>query len=612
MVLAGLISGISVVGGVLAHVIDSEQFSLLHGIWWAFLRLTDPGYLGDDDGIWLRVLSTVITVAGYVVFLGAFVAILTQWLQRTIRALESGTQPYVGREHIVILGTTTRTPVILRQLLGEPPGLKRFLRRHHATRLRIAVLADDASRATADFKSQLGPIWDPGKVVVRSGSPLRSDQLARIDPTHAASIIVPADDFLGREIDIADSLTIKTLLSLDKAAAEDPDSPPLVIAELRDTRATAVARASYRGPLQLVAGDSMIGRILAQSVRSPGVSRVVGELLAHNQGNEIFVRQVTSSEVGPVNRVVERLDRGILLGLIRGESGDESIILNVCSDIDVEQSDRLIVLAKDRESTESRRKAVVPSVRREKRLPGISSADRVRLLILGWNRRVPALLSELGKMGNERYEVTVASRVSVEHRERVMSSYIHSASIPECSHVLLDYGLPDELQTLLPGNFDRILMIASDWLETGEQADARTIAAALLVRETTGSSKPPVVLELAKADNATLIPQNTGELVITPNILSFVLTQVALRHELGMVFDALFAAGGTEIAVLPRDHYQPTREPVTFSELEQLVAKGGHTALGFFDQAGELQLNPRRDALVPESAAEIVSVVTNE
>ena len=65
--------------------------------WWAFLRLTDPGYLGDDEGNWRRVVSTWLTVSGYVLFMGTLIAILTQWLNRTMRALEQGLTPITVR-----------------------------------------------------------------------------------------------------------------------------------------------------------------------------------------------------------------------------------------------------------------------------------------------------------------------------------------------------------------------------------------------------------------------------------------------------------------------------------------------------------------------------------
>ena len=70
LVVAALIGVISVIGGALAMLVAGAFESFGEALWWAFLRLTDPGYLGDDEGTWIRTVSTALTVAGYVVFLG--------------------------------------------------------------------------------------------------------------------------------------------------------------------------------------------------------------------------------------------------------------------------------------------------------------------------------------------------------------------------------------------------------------------------------------------------------------------------------------------------------------------------------------------------------------
>lgn len=85
---AGLIGLISIVGGILVMPDIEFENSLGDAIWWAFLRLSDPGYLGDDEGLWKRLISTTLTVLGYVVFLGSMVAIITSWMNRKIRNLE--------------------------------------------------------------------------------------------------------------------------------------------------------------------------------------------------------------------------------------------------------------------------------------------------------------------------------------------------------------------------------------------------------------------------------------------------------------------------------------------------------------------------------------------
>ena len=93
-------------------------------IWWAFLRLSDPGYLGDDEGLIRRTISTAVTVLGYVLFLGLLVAIMTQWLNQWIARLEMGVTPVAVSNHVLILGWTHRTPAIANTLLARaPPGL---------------------------------------------------------------------------------------------------------------------------------------------------------------------------------------------------------------------------------------------------------------------------------------------------------------------------------------------------------------------------------------------------------------------------------------------------------------------------------------------------------
>ena len=68
--IASLVGLVAVGGGLLVQETDAPFDDRETAIWWAFLRLTDPGYLGDDEGLARRVISTVVTVFGYVLFMG--------------------------------------------------------------------------------------------------------------------------------------------------------------------------------------------------------------------------------------------------------------------------------------------------------------------------------------------------------------------------------------------------------------------------------------------------------------------------------------------------------------------------------------------------------------
>lgn len=611
VVLAVLIAAISLAAGTVAWFIAPADFTFPAAVWWAFLRLTDPGYLGDDEGAGLRALSTFLTVIGYVVFLGAFVAILTQWLQRTLRRLEAGTTPYAGREHICILGMSNRTAVIVEQLMSSPYRVRRFLRHHGAKSLRIVVLADDTAKAAAELRAQVGPVWSPRTIVIRAGSTLRSDHLLRIDPTNASSIILPSADTAGASTDMADTVTVKTLMSLSLAAALDPETPPVVIAELRDARNAEVARAAYRGPLRLIAGDRMMSRILAQSIRYSGMSAVCGELLAHNEGNEIYLHRVLRHEATDLGALCRTILNGIVIGVIRAQAAMDRPLLNPPTSLMLEEGDRLVVLARDPDGVAPRGRMQLPPIERTDRRPAPPQTAPKRILVLGWNRRLPSLIEELAGYDDERYDLTVASRVAADHRERLTAAVGEAPGSPSCRHILVDYGVPGELESLDPLGYDVILMVASDWVETAEHADARSITAALLLQRMVGPRRPPVIMELSRDDNAELLPDDAGEAIVTPRIMSFVLTQVSLRHELGAVYDELFAAGGTEIALVPRSTYAPPDGSQTFAELERTVAASGHTALGFVEAGGGLRLNPPRSAVVPTDAGSVVSIVTH-
>ena len=59
--IASLIGVVAVGGGLMVQATDVPFDDRETAIWWAFLRLTDPGYLGDDEGLARRVISTVVT-----------------------------------------------------------------------------------------------------------------------------------------------------------------------------------------------------------------------------------------------------------------------------------------------------------------------------------------------------------------------------------------------------------------------------------------------------------------------------------------------------------------------------------------------------------------------
>ena len=147
--------------GLLAWEVAGPFDSPWSAIWWAFLRLSDPGYLGDDAGGPRRVIGTALIVLGYVLFLGALVAIMTQWLNATIARLQLGLTPIARNGHVVILGWSNLTPIIVRELLWSEERVERFLLLRGARRLHVGILADEVTpEHRQELRDRLGEVGD--------------------------------------------------------------------------------------------------------------------------------------------------------------------------------------------------------------------------------------------------------------------------------------------------------------------------------------------------------------------------------------------------------------------------------------------------------------------
>ncbi|MEX1366664.1 MAG: ion channel DMI1 [Nannocystaceae bacterium] len=599
----GTVVAVSVAGGL--AVVGTGRFEGLGpAIWWAFLRLSDPGYLGDDEGTYVRTVSTLLTVAGYVLFLGALIAIMTQWLQAALRRLENGLTPIADRNHIVVLGWTNRTATVVRELLLSTEQVRHFLRLRGRRSLSVVVLAEEVdAELQQDLRERVGEAWRTDSVVLRSGSPLRPEHLRRVAADDAAALILPAPLYDTPGVS-PDTETIKTLLSLamleENVAAADL---PLVVAELLDDRRLVTARRAYPGPLEVVASNALVSSLICQTIRHPGVSHVFADLLAYGEGSEIYVRNAPSLAGLRFGDLADAFPLAIMLGIVRQERSGATPMLNPSDDLVIETEDLIVFLAENYAATE-------PPPSYEPRRPdhgqGIPAAPWLRphrrVLILGWSQLVPEVLAELERYRSEKFEVTVGSFVPLANRQRLLDDHEFVPQRITVEHVELDYTLPGKLRRLAPERYDNVLLMASDRIDTDE-TDARTIVGHLLLRELVPYSDdgPRVLVELAESENLASFPTYGSEIMVPPLMLSHIMAQVALRPELRAVFEDLFGAEGPEIYFRKAGDYGLAGREVGFSEIARAVAARNETALGvrLRDRSGhgddEILVNPPRD-----------------
>jgi len=607
-IIVGLVVFISVGAGTLIRALAPGFESTADAIWWAFLRLTDPGYLGDDEGVARATISTVVTVLGYILFMGALVAILVQWLNETLNRLELGLTPVALKSHIVLLGWTSRTPAILQEIMISQDRIERFLRQRSARRLRVAILAEQASAGLLrQLRQQLLDRWNSRQIILRSGSSLKLQALRRVDFAHAAVIVVPAaDTTTGSALD-ADAQTVKTLMTMDAAFAEaPPEQLPLMVVEIQDIRYIAGLRALYAGPLEVIAGDEVIVQLMVQTLRHPGLSHVYDELLSDRMGSQIYVRDERGLIGATINELAYAFPEGILLGLVRPVGLGFRALLNPPDALRLEPGDRVVVLAPSYAAAAPPERLDAGPTLHDRPPPRPLRVGKRRVLLLGWSHLVPALLREFASYPEASFDVDIVSEFSASKRQKRIAAEELTKDRIQVRQLELDYTVPAFLEEVDPAGYDSILLLRDEQHRSGTESDAQTVLGYLLLRQiTAGAHAPQVLIEVADPDNQALfearVENQHTEILVTPLVVSHMLARVAMRRELRTVFDVLFSSAGCEIAFRRIGDYDLDEGDYAFADIQQAADGRGDIAIGVRQhqrrqvENGGVHINPGRD-----------------
>ncbi len=602
LLFAALVVGmVAVVSGEVARLLDPELGGSGDAIWWAFLRLTDPGYLGDDEGTARRVVSTIVTVLGYLLFLGLLVAILTQWLNRELTRLESGVTPVALSNHFLILGWTRRTARVVEGLLGTGPRMRRFLRARGARAVRIVILAEQVDQALIEeLMDRLGELWDDRRVLVRSGSPLRLEHLERVWFREAAVIILPGADFGERDPDAVDAQVVKTLKTVSAHAGSSVGALPLVVGTIYDPCKTTTAMRVYEGECQILAVDEVVSRFIAQSIREPGLCAVINELFTLNVGNALYVRSVEGQAGLRYSAIASALHEAVLIGLI--PRGSHEPIFNPDPDSVVDAEDLLVLIARNHDDCrmgaddEQAVEEVPPAA---DLLPDESDGVR-RVLILGWSRRVPVLLRELDRAHDVRYEFDIVGQTDVETRSRLIAPILAERR-SVIRNVEADISIAHVLEELGPGKYDTVYLPARERFALEEQADASTVLIHSVLDNLLDAGegpRPQVVVELLDEDSEFLFKKSGVDVIVGPKLVSYLQSQVTLRPELAYVSAGLAQPDGHHIRLRPAHEILTADGPVRYEQIRLAVAAFGEVALGVVRgarRADTVLLNPSRE-----------------
>lgn len=219
------------------------------------------------------------------------------------------------------------------------------------------------------------------------------------------------------------------------------------------------------------------------------------------------------------------------------------------------------------------------------------SPPSLRVLILGWCRKVAPLLAEFAA---DDMTIDVVGLTPTENRAETLRAWpdLKLDRVQQIEANFLDTRILADLQ---PWAYDRIIILARARMGTEAHADAATITAYMSLRHLLSqrTERPNIFVEVLEEENRFLFDSAQEDVLVSPLTISSLLSQIALRRELATIVAELSRLGGPQIVLGPltaADHAEPTG----FDALADMAEQRGTIALGLLRADGELLLNPDR------------------
>lgn len=287
-------------------------------------------------------------------------------------------------------------------------------------------------------------------------------------------------------------------------------------------------------------------------------------------------------------------------GLLRTAEGRNETLLAPPLDTVLKAGDRIILLADSDDKPQALRKPR-PAVAQVTAAPLIkkSQEKRQRILVLGWSSRVPRVLEELAQARSLYAEVTLVSSLPTDEREQALAQQLGEDWPGTTTCIQADYTEQHVQEQLQPHTFDSVLLFSSDRLGTGEEADARSIVAFMVLNyllsiAPKGRVQPHILLELQDQSNAVYVSHTQSDLVVSSVVISHMLAQVALHPGLRSVYDDLLSSEGAHLGIryLPESLHGER----TMADIQGYVLAEGGVLLGVSPTSNDLILNPEAQA----------------
>jgi ion channel POLLUX/CASTOR len=573
----------------------------IEGTWASLMRTLDSGTMGGDAGWGFRLVMLLVTLAGIFV-VSALIGVLSTGLEGKLDELRKGRSLVLEQDHTIIFNWSPSIFDVVSELV---------IANESRRRPRIVIMSEMDKVEMEDEIAAKVPDTKNTRIICRSGDPTDLYDIAIVNPQTARSIII-----LSPESEDPDSCVIKTILAL----TNDPDRRAaryLIAAEIREAQNAEVARVVGGSEVQLVLADDLLSRIVAQSMRQPGLSAVYTELLDFD-GCEIYTTEQPELVGKTFGEAIFSYETSSLIGLC---GLDGTVSLNPPMETMIEEGMKAILIAEDDDEIEVKERAT-PDRPSGLPAPPAAVAPAERTLMLGWNRRAPMIALELSRYVAPGSLLTIAAdtpELAQDYEGMVLAGDNLRVEMKR-----VDTSRRAEIEALDPAGCDHILVLGYSDHMAAQPADTRTLVTLLHLRRIAEEANKPisVVSEMIDVRNRELAEvARIDDFVVSNKLVSLMLAQASENEHLEEIFKDLLDEEGSEICLRPAGDYVAVGESLSFYDVADAARRRGEVAIGHHRPSvavddgrrmGGIVINPPRAEPIAYQAGDRIIVLARD
>jgi ion channel POLLUX/CASTOR len=539
---------------------DDKAPSLLERFWQSLLRILDPGTFSGDAGWPLRITMLLVTLLGVLIG-GSLIGLIVAAVDSKVEQLRRGRSVVAERGHTLILGWSPRVFTLISEIVEANANQRRGC---------IVVLASEEKPTMEEAIRERVADTKTTSIVCRTGDPSSPQDLLIANADEARSIVVLA----GGEDGVADAEAVKTVLAV--MSSESRHATAAVVAELNEAETARALHEATRGNVVTVRAAHVIARVTAQACRQSGLSLVWRDLLDFS-GDEIYLQISPELDGHTYGEALLAFDTSSVIGR---RAADGAISVNPAMETVFEAGDSVIAVSADDDTVvltgfvDENAPDVVLSP------PPPDGTDR--LLVVGWSHLGPVVLRELDQFAPPGSRVDVLADPDLVDPGELVDLDLGRLRVTYRS----TGGNLDELgSSVRAQHYDKVIVLGYRRGLTPPEADARSLLSLLILQQalvaSSSGQRPRIVTELLDARDVDLA-RATGadDFVVSDELSSLMLAQLAERPDLEDVFADLFDVEGSAIALQPATWYVNSGQ-MPFRRVVAAARARGESAIGY-------------------------------